>query len=1153
MMRIAVSKSWCMANGFQSLVLEKGRGYPVGTVREWKGRKYIKTAPGKWKPKTDGGQPQAAEHVKLATKRDIDEANAECGKFEVSMEEMRNKPYEEIKKYANSRAVDFDGGIDKFIELMREKRPGISNREAGREFAKVVTRSVARKLVEQKVNGWLTVGNDGKLKFADGKEEALSADSVKQGALNDTEHVKLVNKLNGDVYENWKTDPAKFARYAKDGKATGLAVSKDIADIINSHNEASTLDWLDACADEISTKYPNIQADYVRENLRTLRIGYRNGKKEKVLLLPEHQDADSVKHWKDRIKAINSRTGNDKKRRELLAKDFAEAYGLSKEELDGIDGSRKDAGLTLAILLKRAARKGRNSDGWYSAMNDYDEAVEVYRQVVGDSMYDYHKKKADELRMTPNFAKDTVVPEGKQADNPKSRKVTARGLMSLNNKLWDKLGVESGSELRGDAGKFRKFLDAIKKELDKRGVSSASMKTFDRLEEDNYHTMNLALGLLGLYGDEVKDKMEGIAADTVKGWKKPTLKSLVNALKERIGAVRKSGEDSGNELEVFKKKVLEHLESLAGGEPVRKSLLVIEKGGRGLPVGTVREWKGQKYVKVAPGKWKPKYDTETKGARQTIAQLHKKVEACKSMDELLELIVANKDRFSDERGRPLPFVKELSDHVSRKHKELKGGKHEKAEKKEVSDSGADRKKEIVRRLSSSRSARIDGSDAGDKRPAAKDSLTAEKDGDSRKKDGIAGIRGKYEASRSVTGNRKTLHVGEEKIKCHYKLVEADAPTASHDETTFRKTEGFPTVNGGSVNDNDYENSREAQESVMRIAGGYDGRALENPPVVTKDGIVVSGNNRTMSSKLAAKKGTDKAYVEELKETIEDYGIDEEELSKFKNPRLILEIDAEHEGEYTTEEFAKYNRSGKKEKSVTEKAVVIAKTVRPEAVADIAGKISEFETLGELYNDRSASEALINSFIQNGMIQPEEAAQYRDGNGLSANGKEFIETVLVGSVLNEGNIRALAGDGGKAIRQKLVRGIVPLIENKGHGNEYSFNGELNKAVEIAALVSKSHDTFPTMKDYLDQQDMFGEKPDPLTARLAELVHDSTQKAFAEAMREAEGGLRPAANGEMDMFLGGCESRDSTLQRILKFGKSVAKSLRVMVAEAWASVA
>ncbi len=1090
-MRIAVSKSWCMANGFQSLVLEKGRGYPVGTVREWKGRKYIKTAPGKWKPKTDGGQPQAAEHVKLATKRDIDEANAECGKFEVSMEEMRNKPYEEIKKYANSRAVDFDGGIDKFIELMREKRPGISNREAGREFAKVVTRSVARKLVEQKVNGWLTVGNDGKLKFADGKEE--EKDSKKKGKSEKTElttkQQENLEKINAILDRNVVPLPKMEFTKENFSKLFGNGIDSPVEHIKIGENQYQKL---------------------IDKNRQELIAAMADVMKDPALIMKTDGNA--------RIYAKTYEGENHKK--------TVVSVIVDKEKLH----------VSISTHVERNKQLAKKMD---SILFERNESVHGLTPHGDESPIN------DTIPQSADSVKEKKEPSG--------RKVTARGLMSLNNKLWDKLGVESGSELRGDAGKFRKFLDAIKKELDKRGVSSASMKTFDRLEEDNYHTMNLALGLLGLYGDEVKDKMEGIAADTVKGWKKPTLKSLVNALKERIGAVRKSGEDSGNELEVFKKKVLEHLESLAGGEPVRKSLLVIEKGGRGLPVGTVREWKGQKYVKVAPGKWKPKYDTETKGARQTIAQLHKKVEACKSMEELLELIVANKDRFSDERGRPLPFVKELSDHVSRKHKELKGGKHEKAEKKEVSDSGADRKKEIARRLSSSRSARIDGSDAGDKRPAAKDSLTAEKDGDSRKKDGIAGIRGKYEASRSVTGNRKTLHVGEEKIKCHYKLVEADAPTASHDETTFRKTEGFPTVNGGSVNDNDYENSREAQESVMRIAGGYDGRALENPPVVTKDGIVVSGNNRTMSSKLAAKKGTDNAYVEELKETIEDYGIDEEELSKFKNPRLILEIDAEHEGEYTTEEFAKYNRSGKKEKSVTEKAVVIAKTVRPEAVADIAGKISEFETLGELYNDRSASEALINSFIQNGMIQPEEAAQYRDGNGLSANGKEFIETVLVGSVLNEGNIRALAGDGGKAIRQKLVRGIVPLIENKGHGNEYSFNGELNKAVEIAALVSKSHDTFPTMKDYLDQQDMFGEKPDPLTARLAELVHDSTQKAFAEAMREAEGGLRPAANGEMDMFLGGCESRDSTLQRILKFGKSVAKSLRVMVAEAWASVA
>lgn len=38
-------------------VMEKGRAYPIGTIREWKGEKYIKTAQG-WKPKTDGRQPK---------------------------------------------------------------------------------------------------------------------------------------------------------------------------------------------------------------------------------------------------------------------------------------------------------------------------------------------------------------------------------------------------------------------------------------------------------------------------------------------------------------------------------------------------------------------------------------------------------------------------------------------------------------------------------------------------------------------------------------------------------------------------------------------------------------------------------------------------------------------------------------------------------------------------------------------------------------------------------------------------------------------------------------------------------------------------------------------------------------------------------------
>ncbi|MDR2535534.1 MAG: hypothetical protein LBD29_05825, partial [Treponema sp.] len=124
---------------------------------------------------------------------------------------------------------------------------------------------------------------------------------------------------------------------------------------------------------------------------------------------------------------------------------------------------------------------------------------------------------------------------------------------------------------------------------------------------------------------------------------------------------------------------------------------------------------------------------------------------------------------------------------------------------------------------------------------------------------FAKIQEKYRSAKSVTGDEDEIQVGKEVLSGMWKLVEADTPTASHDETDFHKTPGFPTTDdGATINDRDYGHDREAQEIVMEIGSDYDGRAVsvDNPVIVTKDGIVISGNNRTMSSKIAARKGTD---------------------------------------------------------------------------------------------------------------------------------------------------------------------------------------------------------------------------------------------------------------------------------------------------------
>lgn len=674
----------------------------------------------------------------------------------------------------------------------------------------------------------------------------------------------------------------------------------------------------------------------------------------------------------------------------------------------------------------------------------------------------------------------------------------------------------------------------------------------------------------------------------------------------------------------FKKLVMQQLDELEEKEnaeksDVKKSILEAESMQKaGYPVGTIREWKGKKYIKVAPGKWRPKYDSNSRGAKMSLAALKRKADKCTSSEELLQLILENRARFSDDNGRPLPFVKELSDYISQKNdaiesanKPAKTNKKAKMsvadmkakddEKLQINETPEDRAQVIKTRAFNNEIEALQNSTY--KADSVEDAIKAlEKHKDfvhsiipqdetihekatregreeaiqsiiDKLKQGIKDIiamfvkapekqeekeleekygaepettikdiRDKYEASKSVTGNKKTVTLPDgTKIKCHYKIIEADAPTASHDERNFAPSAGFPTTKDGkSVNDRDYQNDADAQESVRKIASNFNSLALESPPIVTKDGIVISGNNRTMSSKLAAKMGTDKAYLQDLHEMADEYGIETEDLNGFENPRLILETDDEHEGDYTTEEFAKFNRDTKKTMNNVEKAVKLTKTLNADKIQSIAESLQGYDTMGELYADVKGCQEFVNKLITAGIIGENEKAQYcRTDGTLNDTGKDFCETVLVGSVLNEDNIRKLDGAGGKRIRQKLVRAILPLIENKGTGKEYSFNTELNDAVNIAVTVSKNHDTFPDVKTYLAQGNLFGEKePDAATKRLAEIIHDEGEKAFAQRMKDLGAGLRDSAAGEQDIFLGGVISKESLFDRFLEIKKSIA---------------
>lgn len=131
------------------------------------------------------------------------------------------------------------------------------------------------------------------------------------------------------------------------------------------------------------------------------------------------------------------------------------------------------------------------------------------------------------------------------------------------------------------------------------------------------------------------------------------------------------------DLEYFKKELIKILDKKEREEKaeIKKSLaftmdMLIEKSSSGYPIGTIREWKGKKYQKIAPGKWRRKYSNEEKGIRMSIAALKKAIDKCSTSQELLNLVLQNRDRFADDNGRPLPIVKELSEYVSSKNDKI---------------------------------------------------------------------------------------------------------------------------------------------------------------------------------------------------------------------------------------------------------------------------------------------------------------------------------------------------------------------------------------------------------------------------------------------------------------------------------------------------
>lgn len=404
------------------------------------------------------------------------------------------------------------------------------------------------------------------------------------------------------------------------------------------------------------------------------------------------------------------------------------------------------------------------------------------------------------------------------------------------------------------------------------------------------------------------------------------------------------------------------------------------------------------------------------------------------------------------------------------------------------------------------------------------------------------IKAKWNGAAKVEGNPNALTLADgSTIRGHYVLTEAGAASASHDvNNAFEPTEGFPIdENGESVNDRDYKRDTDAQRIVRDIANNYDSRALQSPVIVSKDGVVLSGNNRTMSGDIAAQQGTDKAYIDHLREFGQMYGFTPEQIDGMKHPRVVFVPDEQLPYDATT--FARFNAEQQKKQSKPEHAVKLGKIVPDNVFTSITNDISRFDRLSDYYADDKVVSSAISQLLGAGVINEMQLPEMRTGNSLSAAGKELIENTLIGKVFQTlpDAVRHIIST--PTLRQSVIMGLNEIAHNRTLAKSgYDLSNELGAAVDLVARAKSAHpdifkDGMPVSPFGREQglfDDEYGDSrvTDGTTLLLADILNSGKPSDLRKVLSAYNAQATAPAGGQLDMFTGDVTSKEEILNTI-----------------------
>ena len=296
----------------------------------------------------------------------------------------------------------------------------------------------------------------------------------------------------------------------------------------------------------------------------------------------------------------------------------------------------------------------------------------------------------------------------------------------------------------------------------------------------------------------------------------------------------------------------------------------------------------------------------------------------------------------------------------------------------------------------------------------------------------------------------------ERVPAHYAVAEMPDLIASHNPLeNFAPDSRFPT----DAQPRNYQDEPELQVSVHEKANSPNAdvyhsdtiHPTDGPPIVRKDGVVLSGNGREQGAEEAVNLGNWESVRKDLLDKARRFGINPDEIAKHKNPILVRVMDAT-----VTDptELARYgiemNRDAGQGMSATEQSAALSRMLTPkivERMANVFRSVSGDSSLRDAMRARSKDLAEI--LTDAGLVDPKKrSAYFTDDGELTESAKMLIENTLAGVTVSNPAVLDSASD---SVKSKLGRVGMDFILMRAAGSNWNLASYNTDAVSLLTQV------------------------------------------------------------------------------------------------------